>query len=73
MVGHHGSQYSTTQELLERVRPELAVISVGKGNRYGHPAQETLERLDGAEARIYRTDLQGTVVVRADGQAPAGG
>ena len=36
-------------------------------------AQETLERLDGAEARIYRTDLQGTVVVRADGQAPAGG
>lgn len=72
VVGHHGSQYSTTQELLERVRPELAVISVGKGNRYGHPAQETLERLDGAEARIYRTDLQGTVVVRADGQAPAG-
>ena len=59
--------------LLERVRPELAVISAGKGNSYGHPAPETLERLDGVGALIYRTDLQGTVVVRADGQAPAEG
>lgn len=58
---------------LERVRPELAVISAGKGNSYGHPAPETLERLDGVGALIYRTDLQGTVVVRADGQAPAEG
>ena len=55
------------------MRPELAVISAGKGNSYGHPAPETLERLDGVGALIYRTDLQGTVVVRADGQAPAEG
>ena len=73
VAGHHGSRDSTTGELLERVRPELAVISAGKGNSYGHPAPETLERLDGVGALIYRTDLQGTVVVRADGHAPAEG
>ena len=64
VAGHHGSKYSTTPELLSAVRPELAVISAGKGNRYGHPAQETLERLAQAGAEVYRTDLQGTVEVR---------
>ena len=64
VAGHHGSKYSTTQELLEATRPETAVISVGAGNRYGHPARETLERLDRAGTEIYRTDLQGTVVIR---------
>ena len=64
MAGHHGSKYSTTEELLEAVRPEVAVISVGKSNSYGHPAPETLERLDRAGAELYRTDLQGTVVIR---------
>lgn len=64
VAGHHGSKDSTTQALLEAVNPELAVISVGAGNLYGHPAQETLERLDKAGADIYRTDLQGTVTVR---------
>ena len=64
-VGHHGSATSTTQALLEAVRPELAVISVGLDNRYGHPDPGTLERLAAAGAEIYRTDLQGTVTVRA--------
>ena len=67
VVGHHGSGGSTTQELLRAVRPELAVVSVGAGNRYGHPARETLERLAGAGAAVYRTDLQGTVEVRFPG------
>lgn len=67
VVGHHGSKSSTTQELLETTKPELTVISVGKQNRYGHPDQETLERLDAMGAEIYRTDLQGTVVVRSNG------
>ncbi|MEA4933040.1 MAG: DNA internalization-related competence protein ComEC/Rec2 [Lawsonibacter sp.] len=67
VVGHHGSKASTTQELLEATKPELAAISVGKQNRYGHPAQETLERLDAIGAEVYRTDLQGTVVVRSNG------
>jgi len=64
LAGHHGSKYSTTEELLEATRPDLAVISVGKSNSYGHPAPETLERLDRAGAELYRTDLQGTVVIR---------
>lgn len=67
VVGHHGSKSSTTQELLDCTKPELAAISVGKQNRYGHPAQETLERLDTAGTEIYRTDLQGTVVIHSNG------
>lgn len=62
VVGHHGSKYSTSQELLDAVTPELAVISVGKNNYYGHPAPETLERLAGTQVR--RTDLNGTVAVQ---------
>ena len=65
VAGHHGSAGSTTQTLLDALAPELAVISVGQNNIYGHPAQETLERLAGSGCEIYRTDLQGTVEVRA--------
>ncbi len=63
VVGHHGSKYSSGRELLEAVRPETAVISVGRNNGYGHPAPETLFRLEEAGARIYRTDLTGPVVI----------
>jgi len=64
VAGHHGSATSTTRELLEAVRPDLALISAGLNNKYGHPARETLERLDGAGAEIYRTDLYGTLEVQ---------
>ena len=67
VVGHHGSDTSTTRELLEATRPDVAVISVGARNSYGHPAQETLLRLDAAGAEIYRTDLHGTVLVTGRG------
>lgn len=60
-AGHHGSKYSTSQELLDAVTPELVLISVSKNNYYGHPAPETLERLGKLE--VYRTDLNGTVTV----------
>ena len=63
VAGHHGSRTSTAPELLEAIRPELALISVGPDNRYGHPAWETLDRLDQAGAKIYRTDLYGTIEV----------
>lgn len=66
VVGHHGSGTSTTQALLDAIQPEIAVISAGENNRYGHPAQETLERLAAIGAEIYRTDLQGTVTIRAN-------
>ena len=65
VAGHHGSATSTTQPLLDEIQPETAIISVGKNNRYGHPAQETLERLALAGTNIYRTALQGTVTVRS--------
>ena len=62
MAGHHGSKYSTSEELLEALRPELAVISVGY-NSYGHPGEETLARLEASGAKIYRTDEKGTVTI----------
>jgi len=66
-VGHHGSATSTSQAYLEAVKPELAVVSVGEGNRYGHPHQETLDRLRAEGVAVYRTDLQGTIKITTDG------
>lgn len=67
VAGHHGSGHSTSPELLAAIQPETAVISVGADNRYGHPAAETMERLSTAGTELYRTDLQGTVLIRARG------
>ena len=64
IAGHHGSKYSTSQFLLDAVKPKTVVISVGKNNIYGHPAPELLERLELYHCRILRTDLNGTVVFR---------
>jgi competence protein ComEC len=65
-VAHHGSRYSTSAPFLAAVTPEDAVISVGAGNPYGHPAQETLDRLAAAGATVYRTDQDGTVILTSD-------
>ncbi len=65
VVGHHGSKYSTGEAFLSMVQPETAIISVGAGNSYGHPTQETLDRLDAVGCTVYRTDLQGNVTVSA--------
>lgn len=62
VVGHHGSKYSTSEAFLDAVTPEAAVISVGY-NSYGHPAEETLERLGAHHIAVYRTDQNGTVTV----------
>lgn len=66
-VGHHGSSGSSSAAFLLRVDPEVAVISLGRDNDYGHPHSETLERLKTAGSIIYRTDRDGTVLVRSDG------
>ncbi len=66
-VAHHGSRYSSNSSFLQAVAPQLAVISVGADNPYGHPAQETLDRLTGVGARLLRTDRNGTVIVTTDG------
>ena len=65
VVGHHGSRYAASEELLQAVQPELAVISVGY-NTYGHPAEETLGRLARYGCDIYRTDWSGTVTITAE-------
>ena len=67
-VGHHGSSGSSTKEFLEAVNPSIAVISCGKGNKYGHPHDEALQRLEAVNAKVYRTDLLGTVVIKTDGK-----
>lgn len=67
-VAHHGSRYSSSQAFLNAVMPAYAVISVGEGNPYGHPAQETLDRLTAVGAEVFRTDIQSTVVITSDGQ-----
>lgn len=65
-VAHHGSKYSTGTPFLSAVQPSDAIISVGT-NPYGHPAPETLSRLEAVGARIWRTDRQGTIVMTDDG------
>lgn len=65
VVGHHGSKYASSEELLQAIEPELAVISVGY-NTYGHPAEETLGRLAQCGCQIYRTDWSGTVTITAE-------
>jgi competence ComEA-like helix-hairpin-helix protein len=66
-VAHHGSAHSTSREWLWAIKPEIALISCGARNRYGHPAEETLERLAGVGARVYRTDQHGTIHLESDG------
>lgn len=65
-VPHHGSSYSSSTDFLTAVNAEVAVIQVGV-NSYGHPAQDTLSRLISAGAEIFRTDLDGTIVIQSDG------
>lgn len=63
-VGHHGSKYSSCDDFLDAVSPDLAVIQVSKGNTYGHPTPEVLERLSSRSIRVYRNDLMGAVGFR---------
>ena len=63
VAGHHGSRDSTSKILLEQVKPEIVVVSVGENN-YGHPHEETLERIAAAKAKLLRTDLRGTVTLK---------
>ena len=65
-VGHHGSRDATDKDFLEAATPEIAVISVGKNNKYGHPDREVLSLLKDVGAEIYRTDRSGAVTVYLD-------
>lgn len=66
-VAHHGSSTSTSSTFLKEIDPRIAVISVGKDNKFNHPTKETLSNLDEQVKLIYRTDIDGTVILISDG------
>lgn len=63
-VGHHGSNGSSSEAFLAGISPRIALISCGRNNRYGHPGQESMERIRQEGAEIFRTDILGAVAVR---------
>ena len=67
-VGHHGSSTSTSAAFLTAVSPQIALISCGEGNRYGHPHEETLSALSAADITVLRTDQDGEIAIATDGQ-----
>ena len=67
-VGHHGSKYASSPEFLKRGKFDVAIISNGADNRYGHPSQEALDRFKAAGIKIYRTDLQGEITITSRGK-----
>ena len=67
-VAHHGSNHSSTTSFLNAVKPDIAVISLGVDNRYGHPGEDTMSRLKRTGAQIYRTDTQGTIKLISNGK-----
>lgn len=66
-VAHHGSESSSTTQFLDAVQPEVALISVGAGNSYGHPNRQLLQRLEKRSSTVHRTDLGGTIEVAVEG------
>ncbi len=71
-VAHHGSRTSSSLELLDGWRPQIAVISAGRGNTFGHPATEVLQRLEAIGATVLRTDLHGQISLETDGERGLG-
>lgn len=67
-VGHHGSYTSTCTQWLAEVNPSIAAVCVGAGNPYGHPHSEVINRINGRDITIYRTDLDGTFYISSDGK-----
>lgn len=67
-VGHHGSHSSSSKEFLDKVNPKMAIISCGKNNDYGHPHKETMKELKKRNIEIYRTDIDGNILLTSDGE-----
>jgi len=66
-AGHHGSNTSSSAEFIQKVHPEVTILSYGEGNKYGHPHAEVVERLQAIGSEIYSTAEAGTVIVSTDG------
>lgn len=67
-VAHHGAENSTEYRFVRATSPKYAIISVGGGNRYGHPTEKVLSVLEQADVKTYRTDMNGTITVTSDGK-----
>ena len=70
-VGHHGAEDSSSEEFIDKVNPKLAVLSVGKHNRYGYPSKKVIERFKIRKIPLYRTDIHGTIIIQTDGNTLA--
>ncbi len=68
-VAHHGSDTSTSKKFLNQIKPEIAIIMVGKDNIYKLPNSETIKRLNNVGTKIYRTDEDGTILIQTDGNS----
>jgi competence protein ComEC len=68
-VGHHGDNDASSDDFLRSVKPEIAIVSVGKINRYARPHQEVLDRLTQIGSKIFRTDINGNIVIKIDGKS----
>ena len=67
-VGHHGSRSSTSEAFLKAVSPKYAIVSVGKDNDYGLPDETVMDRLEAAKVKVFRTDIDGTIIAKSDGK-----
>jgi len=68
-LGHHGSKTSSSESFVGYVSPDVAIVSAGKDNRYGHPHQEVLDILEKFGVEVLRTDEDGTIVIKSDGES----
>ena len=69
LLGHHGSSSSNGERFLDAVSPDIAIISVGEDNQYGHPHDEVLQSVKDRDIKLYRTDKQGTIILVSDGKS----
>ncbi|HBJ2609295.1 TPA: MBL fold metallo-hydrolase [Clostridium botulinum] len=67
-IGHHGSHSSSSKEFLDKINPKIAIISCGKNNDYRHPHKETMKELNKRNIEVYRTDIDGNIVLTSDGE-----
>ena len=67
-VAHHGSKTSSITEFIEKIKPKYAIIGVGEDNKFGHPSDNTIQNLEKANIRIYRTDKMGEIEIRTNGK-----
>ena len=66
-LGHHGAEDASSEEFIDKVVPKIAILSVGKNNRYGYPSEKVIARFEIKKIPLYRTDLHGTIIIQTDG------